>query len=205
MSGFHKPENADNIVSALLDAIDVVEPCRDDPEDPLDPHTTENFCVNFKSAKNRHKAKQGVVYKNDAEGHRYQDSPKFYSPEIKPEPIRPVLTAAQQVDMRLESEVPAAPGEDDPQPIKDQIDRLLPTRTHRFSSNGMIYAPGFIRALQHDWKCFRLRGQKKDRQRVLNMLKCYQGLPESDYIAILDGKCHVDVEGDTAVVTIKDY
>lgn len=90
---------------------------------------------------------------------------------------------------------------EEPEDIRSEVDRLLPTKTYRLGGNSMICAPGVIRMAQNEWR----NGRKKQKAWALNLIKSWQGLPEEVYLAILNGKVEVEADGDNAVVTVKEY
>lgn len=89
----------------------------------------------------------------------------------------------------------------DPQDIRSEVDRLLPTKTYRLAGNSMIHAPGVIRMAQNEWQV----GRKKQKQWAMGVIKAWQGLPEEVYLKILNGDCEIETQGDNAVVTVKQY
>lgn len=91
--------------------------------------------------------------------------------------------------------------EDEPQDIRSEVDRLLPTKTYHLKGNSMIHAPGVIRMAQNEWR----NGRKKQKAWALGVVHAWEGLPEEVYLAILNSKVQIDTEGDDAVVTVRAY
>lgn len=89
----------------------------------------------------------------------------------------------------------------DPQDTRSEIDRLLPTKTYTLAGNSMIHAPGVIRMAQNEWR----NGRKKQKTWAMNVVHAWQGLPEEVYQAILNGKVEIETQGDSAVITVKQY
>lgn len=91
--------------------------------------------------------------------------------------------------------------EDEEPDARDEVDRLLPTSTYRLGGNTMIHAPGVIRMAQSRWR----ERSKKAKQNGMDIIRSWPGLPDEVYLKILNGDCWIDTDGDTAVVTVKDY
>lgn len=91
--------------------------------------------------------------------------------------------------------------EDEPQDVRAEVDRLLPTKTYTLAGNSMIHAPGLIRMAQNEWR----NGRKKQKTWALGVIHAWQGLPEEVYLAILNGKVEIETQGDSAVITVKQY
>jgi len=176
---------------------DVVELCgkETDPNNP----PGDYFHTHVKSARNRHKPGVGFLYGQKQLGRHEKIYPADVVHEPKPVPIKPKFTAAQQVDLKLEAldELP----QEQPEDVKDVVDRLLPTRTYRLGGSSMIHSPGLVSYAQ---RLYRSRS-RKDREQAMALISAWPGMPEDVRISILKGNCHVEAEGDTAVITIKDY
>jgi len=110
------------------------------------------------------------------------------------------MNAHRIVERLLEAEAEEVPPPD-PEDTRAEVDRLLPTKSVRLRGSSMIHAPGLIDFAQRRW---RERG-KKAKQNAMDIIKAWQGLPDDLYLAILNGQCHVETDGDDAVVTIRQY
>lgn len=91
--------------------------------------------------------------------------------------------------------------DDEPQDVRSEVDRLLPTKTVRFRGNSMLNAAGVIAMAQNEWK-FR---SKKKKDWAMNLIKSWPGLDDAMYVAILNGDCVITEEGDDAIIVIKQY
>ena len=89
----------------------------------------------------------------------------------------------------------------EPEDVRSEVDRLLPTKTYRLGGNSMFHAPGVIHMAQNEWRV----GRKKQKTWALNLVKIWPGLPDAVYLKILNGECQIEADGDAAVVTVKNY
>ena len=85
--------------------------------------------------------------------------------------------------------------------MKSEVDRLLPVKQYRLGGNSMIHAPGVVAMAQNRWR----ERSKAAKKNAMDIIHAWPGLPDEVCLAILNGKCTIDTEGDTAVVTIKEY
>jgi hypothetical protein len=106
------------------------------------------------------------------------------------------MNAKNFVAILLE-DVPFDP--DVPENPKDELGRVFPTKVVRLGGNDMLYAPGMVQAAQAQ---FRSRS-RADKEHAMKLIKCWPGLSDDEYTAILSGRCEVKPDGDSAVVTIK--
>ena len=90
---------------------------------------------------------------------------------------------------------------EEPEDVRSEIDRLLPTKSVRLRGNSMLNASGIVQYAQQRWT-ERSKGAKKN---AMDIIKAWQGLPDELYLAILNGKCTVEADGDDAVITIRQY
>jgi hypothetical protein len=91
--------------------------------------------------------------------------------------------------------------EDQPQDMRAEVDRLLPTKTYHLKGNSMIHAPGVIRMAQNEWR----NGRQKQKKWAMGVIHAWEGLPEEVYLALLNNKVDIETQGDDAVVTVKQY
>lgn len=88
---------------------------------------------------------------------------------------------------------------DVPDNPKEELGKIFPTKTVRLGGNEMLYAPGMIQAAQAQYRS----RNRADREHGMKIIKCWPGLSEDEYLAILSGRCEVKPDGNSAVVTIK--
>jgi len=175
--------------------IDVAELCAPDP-DPNNP--PGDFQNRFKDARDHHPDKVGFRYGQLNPGQHQLIYPQDKTIEPSTEPvIEPDVARLTQLGLNLGE----ALDEEPPLDARSEIDRLLPTKTYRLGGNSMIHAPGVVNIAQTQWRS----RSKKDKANGMAIIKSWPGLPESAYLAILNRQCEIVTDGDTAVITVKEY
>lgn len=90
---------------------------------------------------------------------------------------------------------------DETEDVRSEVDRLLPTTIYRLGGNSMLHAPGVVAMAQRRWR----ERSKAAKKNAMDIIHAWPGLPDEVYLRILNGDCHIDTEGDTAVITVKNY
>jgi len=189
-----KHEGAAKAVATLLDAVDVAELCGQD-DDPNNPEG--DFQRRFKDVRDHHKDKVGFRYGQLNPGQHQLIYPQDKTIEPSTEPvIEPDVARLTQLGLNLGE----ALDEEPPLDARSEVDRLLPMKTYHLGGCGFGSAAAIIGIARQRYS---ERGMLAKRN-GLDIMKSWP-IPDEVCMAILKGKCDIEVVGEGVTVRIKQY